>query len=301
MCKNSFEDFNGIRTPGYPLFIALIYWIASGKVWVVLLIQILLSLISVGLVYKIAALFFSKNISLLSSLLFAIDLNQAVYTITIMTETLFVLLFLASIYYLCKYIKSNNYFLIILSSIFLGLATLVRPISYYFPIPIIIFLLFLSVPKLSTKLKHLTLFIIFFAATISPWILHNYSKYDELKFTSMVGYDLLFWNVAYTEVYKTGDTIDQVRTRFYDLAVKHGIDTTDDYSIKNSRIFENIAQKYIKENFFLYCRRSLMGVINMYAGLSTQQIAQVFHLKSDTLKVSQFWRAGYIHTYSGFL
>ena len=94
--NKSFNHFDNLRTPGYPVFIALIYDISNESVWFVLFVQILLSLISVFLVFKIASKIFSENIALLSAFLFAIDINQAYYTLTLLTETLFVTLFISS-------------------------------------------------------------------------------------------------------------------------------------------------------------------------------------------------------------
>ncbi len=278
--KKSFEDFDAYRTPGYPVFVALIYSISSGSVWFVIIIQILLNLISVVLVYKIAAAIFPRKIALLSAFLFAIDISQALYTVELMTDSLFVFLFLVSVYYLCKSIKEDNLSSICLSALFFGIATLVRPISFLFPFVAIIFILVLCNLKLKMKLVYSLLFGIIFIATISPWLLHNYSKYGEAKLSSISGSNLLFYNAAYTEVYKTGKTIEEVKRDFNDLAIKQGIDTTNIDSFKNSQIYSNIAKQYIKDNFILYCKRHFMGIVNMYVGLGTQSITSIFHLKS---------------------
>lgn len=280
LSKKSFDDFNAYRTPGYPVFIALLYSISSGSVWFVLIIQILLNIISVVLVYKIAAAIFPRKIALLSAFLFAVDISQALYTVQLMTDSLFVFMFLVSAYYLCKSIKENNLLSICLSALFLGIATLVRPISFLFPFVVIFFILVLCNLKLKMKIVYSLLFGIIFIATISPWLLYNNSKYGETKLSSISGSNLLFYNAAYTEVYKTGKTIEEVKKDFDDLAIKQGIDTTNTDPFKNSQIYSNIAKRYIKDNFTLYCKRHFMGIVNMYAGLGTQPITSIFHLKS---------------------
>jgi 4-amino-4-deoxy-L-arabinose transferase-like glycosyltransferase len=292
LSDKSFEGFNALRTPGYPLFIALIYSISSGSVWLVLLIQIFLSLISVALVYKIAATVFTRQIGLLSAFLFAIDITQAYWTIELYTETLFLFLFLVSIYYLCKSKKENSFLSICLSALFLGIATLVRPISFLFPFVAVIVILVLYNLKLKMRLVYSLLFCIIFIATISPWLLHNYSKYGEAKLSSISGFNLLLYNAAYTEVYKTGKTIEEVRKDFIDLAIKQGFDTTNKYSFKSSQIYSNVAKQYIKDNFILYCKRHIMGIVNMYAGLGMEKITSIFHLKSQSHSVDPFGGPG---------
>ncbi len=296
LSNKSFEDFGGFRTPGYPLFIALLYSISSGSVWFILLIQILLSTISVLLVFKIANIIFSRKIAILSAFLFAIDIHQALYAVTLGTDTLFVFLFLASVFFLIKSLIKMNLLKLCLSGLILGISSMVRPVSYLFPFVVIFFILFISNLKIKEKLFSSALFGAIFLITISPWLFHNYSKYGEAKLTSQTGSNFLFCNVAATEAYKTGKSIVQVNKNFFNLALEQGIDTTNMLndttniydSFKNSQIFYNIAQNYIKDNFILYSERHLMGIVNMYAGLATRHIASIFHLKSTALNVPQF-------------
>ena len=288
LSNGSFSYFGTFRTPGYPVFIAIIYSISSESIWLVLLVQIILNLISAYLVYKIALLFFSQEIALLSALLFAFDFHQALYAVGLLTDSLFVFLFLASVYFLCKSIKRNKFILILFSALFIGLAALVRPIVYYFPIVAIIFILAFSGLILKHRIKYSLFFIIIFMATISPWLIRNYSNYGEAQLCSYTGDNLLFYDAAYTEMYKTGKTIDQVRKDFYNLATKLGMDKTDTSSFKNSKLFVNMAEKYIKNNFILFCKRSFMGIINMYSGITTMNIASVFHIKSKPLHIDQY-------------
>lgn len=292
LSEKTFDAFDGLRTPGYPLFVAMIYGISSNSVWFVLLIQILLNIISVWLVYKTASIIFSRKIGLLSAFLVAIDIHQALYAVTMYTDTLFVFLFLASVYYFCRSLKEKNVSSIFISALFLGVATLVRPISMFFPFVAVFFILVLCNLNLRMKLVYSLVFSVIFIATISPWLLHNYSKYGEAKLSSISGSNLLFYNVGYTEVHKSGKSIEEVKKGLTDLAIKQGMDTTDNSSFRNSEIYSSIATQYIKDNFVLYCKVHFMGIVNMYAGIGTQHLASIFHLKSKPLNVAQFGGPG---------
>jgi len=299
--NKSFEDFSEIRTPGYPLFVALIYSFSSCSVWLVLFIQILLSLVSVLLVYKITVTLFSHNIALLSSLLFAIDATQALWTVELYTETLFLLLFLISIYFLCIGIRDGRLSLICLSSLFLGIATLVRPILSMFPFVAVIVILLLTNFKLRIRVAQSLIFVVIFIATISPWLIHNHSKYGETKLSSISGFNLLYYNAAYTEVYKTGKTIEEVHNRFNDVVIRQGADTANIRSFKNSKILSGVAKEYIKDNFVLYGKRHFMGIVNMYAGLGTKKITSVLHLKTESLNDNTFGGPGIFTRIFSFL
>jgi 4-amino-4-deoxy-L-arabinose transferase-like glycosyltransferase len=280
LSKKSFEDFDTFRTPGYPLFVAMIYAISSCKIWLVLFLQIIMNIASLLLLYKIASAIFSRNIALLSAFLFAIDPLQIIYSVQLLTDTLFVFLFLVSTYYLCNGIIRKNYTFLIISALALGLATIVRPISYLFPLVIIIFIFLFSNIKVKLKLLYSAVFTVIFIAAISPWLYHNYSKYGEVNLSSISGYNLLFYNVASTESYKTGMPIEEVRNKFDKLALQRGYDTTELNPYKNSRIFSNIAGEYIRDNFILYCKRQLMGVVYLYCASPSGVIASNFHQES---------------------
>lgn len=279
----SFEEFNGYRSPGYPVFVALLYSISSSSVWFVLLVQLLLSLISVLLVYKIASTFFSRTVALLSAFLFAIDLNQAECVVMLYTDTLFVFLFLASVYYLCKGMKEKDFKIICVSAFVLGIATMVRAIAFLFPVAVIFFIIVFGFLKLRAKLIYSLAFGLIFIATISPWLLRNYIKYGEAELTTQSGSNLLFWNVVATEAYKSGKSEEQVHLEFEKIAALHGANTTEKNPFKISKIYSDIAQKYIRDNFFLYCKRHLMGMGNLFTNLSTKHIASIFHIESTSI------------------
>ncbi len=285
--NKSFEDFNGFRNPGYPLFLAIIYSFSSGSVWLALLFQILLSLVSVIMVYKITKMFFSEKIALCAALLFAIDILQAMYCVSIMTDSLFVLLLLISVYFLCKSIKTKQLTPLFISALIMGTATLVRPVSYLLPVVVILFILLAVGEKIKLKLAHCFLFAAVFAISLSPWLIHNYSNSGKAGLTSQSGSNLLFCNVAATEAYKTGKSVEEVQKEFMEISVKQGAETKDYFTFKNSDIYFKIARNYIRENFLLYCNRHLMGIVNMYAGIETKHITSILTLPSNDLTVEQ--------------
>lgn len=283
LSNGSFVDFDGYRTPGYPVFIALLYSISSSSIWFVLLIQIFLHLVSLWLVYKIALKLFSENVALFASLFFAIDLNQIEYTLALYTETLFIFLLLASVYYLINSLTKSNHFLLLLSAMFLGIATLVRPVTLYFPIILVFFILFFRILSPAKKILYSLLFCVVFIFTISPWLIHNYKKYGEAKITTQLGSNLLFCNVASTEAYKTGKSEETVIKEFEELSIKHGADSLYKNPFKNESIYLNMAINYIRHNFYIYCKRNLMGIINLYTNTSTKHIATILHISSTKL------------------
>jgi|GEM_PF-790453 4-amino-4-deoxy-L-arabinose transferase-like glycosyltransferase len=302
----SFEYFDGLRTPGYPVFLAIFYSIIPNSIWLALIFQILISLASTYLVYRIASFFFSKNISLLASFLFTIDFVQIVSSVQLMSDTLFVFLFLASILFLCKFLKLNKLNRLIYSALLLGLATLVRPVSYLFPVVVILLFIFILHENYKQKLFFSFLYCFVFVLVLSPWLFRNYNKYGEESLTSISGYNLLFYNVASVESYKTKTPLEKVDQNLYDLSIRKGCEPASAFasfdeaqkniykvsrnngcdpvnpltSLKNSKIYTKISIDYIKDNFLLYCIRCANGVVYLYSASATGAVLQNFHIFS---------------------
>jgi len=290
--SKSFENFTSLRTPGYPLFVALIYSFSASSVWLVLLFQIIISLVSLYLVYKITLLAASRKVALLAAFLFSIDTTQAVWTVELYTETLFLLFFLLSIYFLCKNIQERKNFHIVLSAIFLGVATLIRPISSLFAVVAILIILVIQETKLLKRILNGILYLLLFLIILSPWLIHNYSKHGEAKLSSISGFNLLFYNVAFTEVSKSGRTISEVRSELHEVAVRQGADTVSRHSFANSDIYTGVAKEYIRANFFQYVKRHLMGTVNMFVGLGSQKVAEKLHVELGTRNPEPFGGPG---------
>lgn len=284
----SFDGFDGFRTPGYPTFVAALYSISSNSVPLVLFIQVILNILSILLVYKIAVNAFSRNIALLSAFIFSIDIHQALYAVTLCTDTLFVFVFLAAIYYLYMSMKEKNIRLLVLGAFILGVSSLVRPVGFPFSIVALIFiLLFCRELKFTTRSFYAIVYASVFLITISPWLIRNYTKFGEAKLTTQYSINLLFENVTSTEAYKTGKPIELVKKEFKTLAIAQGADSLAKNPFKNAQIYSDIAKGYIKDNFGLFFQRHFVGLLNMYVGLSTRHIAQIFHLRSNPLSINQ--------------
>ena len=115
---------------------------------------------------------------------YVIDIHQSLYAVSFLTESLFNFLFLISVFFLCKGLKEDTKLKFLFISAFtLGISTLIRPISIFFPV-VSILLIFLNYKRsIKTRLIYSLLFGTIFIATISPWLLYNYSKTETSCFT----------------------------------------------------------------------------------------------------------------------
>jgi nitrate reductase NapE component len=274
LSEKSFNSCGSVRTPIYPIFLAACYLISGKTIWFALLVQIVVNLLTLLLAYKIALEFFSKKIALLTLFLLAIDYHQASFAVALLTETLFSFIFLVSIYFLCIGLRRkqiSQYMAI--SGCCLGLATLTRPISVLFPIVAVFFIICynFSINKYVTarlrfksSIIYSLSYVVLFLLIITPWLYRNYTLFNEPQLTSLAGSNLLFCNVVITEADRSGHSLEETKAYFMKQAYESGCDTTEFHSFKNSRIYSQIAIKYIKNNFFLYCKGHLKGMVNLF-------------------------------------
>ena len=191
------------RTPIFPIFLSILYWISGGFV-LPTIINIFLSSLTSIIVFELAMLVLkSKKASFASGMIFAFLPYGAYLSDLIMADTLFVLFFVLFLYFFAKFIVFNKdikYIWIILSSFLLGLSTLTRPITQFFIIiPILILFLscFLS-PKVRLKefFFRPALFLAVFLLVLSPWLGRNYYHFNKFFLSSIGGYHLLVSYVA---------------------------------------------------------------------------------------------------------
>ena len=126
------KEFGTMRVPLYPLFLAGLKLINSN-IYFIIFIQIIIHFYVLYLIFKISFLF-SQKIANISVLISALSLNLLNSSFFILTESLFLPCFLIFMFNFLKFFNEDNYNYkyLIIGSIFLGLATLTRPLSLYF-------------------------------------------------------------------------------------------------------------------------------------------------------------------------
>jgi 4-amino-4-deoxy-L-arabinose transferase-like glycosyltransferase len=157
-------NLDTFRTPAYPAFISKIYLVFGVNPPLVLFIQIFVNLASVYILYLIGENIFNKKIGFISALLLSLDLDHLYNIYSLLTDTLFVFILLLACLYLIYFFKRNKLFYLILTSLLIGVATLVRPIAMLFPFVIIFIVFIYTIRNKShnplTILKYVALIII---------------------------------------------------------------------------------------------------------------------------------------------
>lgn len=132
LLKLNIAGYNGERTPGYPLVLAM----ANNWFPLVVVYQILLGIITAIYLYKTLLLLqFSKRASLYSTLLLNSMIHVIFYETAILTEAVIVLLVTVSFYHVLKLLLNvqAGYRQVFVISLLLGLLTFVKPFYVFMP------------------------------------------------------------------------------------------------------------------------------------------------------------------------
>ena len=194
--KNITGKSDFYRLPGYPIFLSVGYKLFGTDTKKVLWLQIFLASFIPLLIFFLSLVLFPNKIILakIASFYSSIHLGFVLYSGFYMTESLFILLFLLfSIFYFRNIQSSKNIFL---AGLFLGLASLVRPVGQYFIILAILILLFFLKDKFRVKIKKSFYLFIGWLIPVLPLLLRNFLLLGQLFFHTLPGGHFLYLSAA---------------------------------------------------------------------------------------------------------
>jgi 4-amino-4-deoxy-L-arabinose transferase-like glycosyltransferase len=199
-----------VRTPGYPLFLAI--GMALGHAWLVTIaLQILLSCLSVYLTYKIAESIFSNpRVSLAASLLYAMEPLSVLYTSKLMTESLFTTLVLAAVFMVSRYLRDGRSLHLLMAALAVSVAAYTRPVGYYLFIVLAAVVTCRPPLRPAAVLRGLALAGLCLALLL-PWSLRNQNRANYPGFSAISDVNLYFFHLPAVLAHRQGCTYLQLK------------------------------------------------------------------------------------------
>jgi 4-amino-4-deoxy-L-arabinose transferase-like glycosyltransferase len=180
--------------PMYPFFLAAIYSLFGVSPLAAELLQCLLATASGFILYYFGRDLFGRIPAFIGYLMVLLVPELLVLTTFLYTETLFIFLFLCSVWLTWRAIQNPTKFGVMAAGVVTGLTTLTRGVTMFFPLLFLMALLFRHRlgPALRWTLLYGTLFII----PILPWTLRNYVTFHAVV-PIAVGTGDVFWTGNY--------------------------------------------------------------------------------------------------------
>lgn len=277
-----------LRTPIYPAFIAGIYTVFGVKPYLVLFIQIILSVGTAYFFYRIVEILSNTTIALIALFIFAIDPTLILYTSFLYSEVLFMFFTLWSLYLLSKGLKEKRYTCFIYSGVILGLATLTRPAGQYL-IVVYTLIIILYTIKSNLKIRFSLLIVLFYLLSITPWAMRNYILHDRFKLSSTMEHNALILSSFYTEFQNSKLPKDSIINNFLaevkaiapdhlkDEMPTNLIELNKAQSFQKTEVFAKVANKYLMNHKKEFILAQLRGAINLHINMGTEQFMLRLH------------------------
>ena len=200
------------RTPVYPLFVAGCYRLAGHHPAVAVAVQIGLAVATILLLWIIGRRFFPAPAALAGAGFLAIDPLSLHYTILLLSETLFTLLFFGSLYCVLAYVRRPGWAWASATALLTGLTILCRPIAVLWPLALLPGSLLLAWRGRSWRpLGHFCLFAGGVAAVVGPWVLRNERVGGLAVLTTVPAINLYYHRAGVLVAEQQGIAVEEAR------------------------------------------------------------------------------------------
>ena len=259
------------RGPVFPLYLASIYWMFGVKRGrgIALTMQMVLEAVNCWLIYLLACkLSGRKSAGLLAALIWAIHPLVMLIDMYLYSEPLFtliLLLFSLSLLDLIDKFRPPQFFL---TGVWLGLATLCRPITQYFPIILTATLIWMFRRRFKEVLKGALILLAGFWLILSPWVVRNYIEFKKfVPGSTLLGYNWYFSLIRmqkpdYLEVTEFYDPREINKVIKQELSAQ-GISLAGKNEAERDEIYRSQAWRTIKKYPWKYFKVCLnrMGIV----------------------------------------
>ncbi len=281
---------NGIpdtfRVPGYPLFVATLYEI--GGYFLVTLMQILLVFLSAFFVREIGKYFWGAKVGELAAIIFLCNPVALVLSLVILTDVLFMFLFLLGFYLAIDLPAEKFYAKVALVSVIFATAMYVRPMGV-FALPIFIVPFLVSRLSVRNKIKSIVVMVVIVVALLLPWVWRNYHLTDVADFSTFKAMNLACCAVSEYLANKNGTTVP---VELQNIAVGSGVPQSEWRNLKFSGPLAAYTEHIILEQPVSY---AIFHVSSSLPFLFSSSVDEAIYQYKSALHIPVTSNTGIIH------
>lgn len=242
------------RPPMYPFFLTVVYFVFGHSLLAVRLMQAVVGAITAVMVFQTGKLMFDRKTAALAGIFYAFYTASWALGDILLTESLFTLLMIISVYFMIRIGESGSPWVIFWAGLFAGAAALTR--TAYVPyIPFIltgVVVLRIGSPRVVSRYILMTLV---FAMTIFPWMLRNYYTHDSFTMNPKSGADFYMYNHS---------GIRYIINNYEDTTMLEEEKAWTWSEVEKGRVGAELGMKWIKENPGLFLFKGFRMMMNIW-------------------------------------
>ncbi len=267
--QGSFPSFS--RTPVYPVFLAIVSKILSPDPAILALMQIALSLLTMGLIYYFCIRLFDYRIAVIALVFMALDMTSAFSANHLLSETLFTFLLSACLVGILHFRR-----LISITLIGIGFSILVlcRPIAILLFV-VVASWLYITQRKCKPRLFA---FVLYFCACsmLLPilWIVRNHTHTGTYFLSTISSTNIFEYRAAWNISRDSNRPFYTVQNEFRQRAALEKKNANLNVG-ELARWKQSEGVKILMDKPFLTLHQGLDGLVKMYLGISNASINEL--------------------------
>lgn len=201
------------RTPGYPSMVALIFDLFGRSAGAVVLVQIVSSLLTVWLTYRLGRRLLNPMAGALAACALALDPISVILTNYLQPETLFTLLLLGGTLAYVRAVEERSLPLAGCAGALFGLGALTRPIGLYVLIAVVPATWFVLDERDRRRVLVVVTLVLSFSAPVALWVGRNAAATGVPLVSTIEGTNLLLYRAAPALARDDGTPVAVARAR----------------------------------------------------------------------------------------
>jgi hypothetical protein len=187
-----------IRTPGYPVFVAIVYRVAGESQLAVALAQALLFAVLPLIVFAMTAHLATERVALAAAAFTALFPPLPYYGALMLTELLCTVLVTMAVWFAVRAVHTHRTRDYVLTGAFLGLATLTRPNFAMLPVALVAFAAIAAGWRREWRsVLPWGWMLLTFAIVLSPWLAYNLTYLHRLTIAPAGGVGRATWEASW--------------------------------------------------------------------------------------------------------
>lgn len=185
---------NSFRTPVYPVFL-LLHGVLFGNYFPALVSQSFLVVASAYLLFLLAERLGYRKAGEVGAALFLFMPFSVFVSLKFLTQPLFTFILMLALWFWFLFLRFNQNKYLLIVSLLLPILALVRPIAVFIYLPFLISLFYSGwfLDKKKVIFRSIILILLFFSV-LSPWMLRNYLLFGKFSLSSIVPYQMYFYD-----------------------------------------------------------------------------------------------------------